>query len=132
MILLDTNAWIWWAERPETLPGKIVDIIDNAAMDAALCVSVVSVWEIAVKCGLGKLQLSLPPRQWVEEASREPGPRILPLAPDVALASAELPEPFHRDPADRLIVAQARRSRATLVTADRKILCYPHVKTLWE
>ena len=98
--------------------------------------SAISVWEIATKAALGKLPPNiLPPgisaREWFERASQTPGLRVLPITPDVALASAELPEPFHRDPADRLIVAQARRSRATLVTADRKILGYPHVRALW-
>lgn len=76
-----------------------------------------------------------PPRDWRDELElRHPyRGQSFSMAPDIALASAELPEPFHRDPADRLIVAQARRSRATLVTADRKILAYPHVKTApWE
>ena len=132
MILLDTNAWLWWTKTPQVLPARVLHVVEEAALDAELVVSTVSVWEIATKSALGKLPLGCPAREWVERASQAPGLRILPLAPDVALASAELPEPFHRDPADRLIVAQARRSRATLVTADRKILDYPHVKTLWE
>jgi PIN domain nuclease of toxin-antitoxin system len=137
MILMDTHVWLWWTSLPERLSPSVRATIDNAALDAQLAVSTVSVWEIATKAALGKLPPDiLPPeinaREWVERASQTPGLRILPLAPDVALMSAELPEPFHRDPADRLIVAQARRSRATLVTADRKILDYPHVKTLWE
>lgn len=132
MVLLDTNAWIWWASRPDTLPQKACRAVDEAAAAADLCVSVISVWEIAVKISLGKLQLGMQAREWVERASLIPGLRILPLVPDVALASTELSEPFHRDPADRMIVAQARKSRATLVTSDRKILDYPHVKTLWE
>ena len=132
MILLDTNAWLWWTKTPQILPARVLHAVEEAALDAVLAVSTVSIWEIATKSALGKLPLGCPAREWVERASQTPGLRILPLAPDVALMSAELPEPFHRDPADRLIVAQARRSRATLVTADRKILDYPHVKTLWE
>ena len=132
MILLDTNAWLWWTKTPQVLPSRVLRVVEEAALDAELSVSTVSIWEIATKSALGKLPLGCPAREWVERASQTPGLRILPLAPDVALASAELPEPFHRDPADRLIVAQARRSRATLVSADRKILDYPHVKTLWE
>ncbi len=137
MILMDTHVWLWWTGLPEKMSRKARDIIENAALDFELAVSVVSVWEIATKASLGKLPSDiLPPgidaRAWFERASQTPGLRILPLAPDVALASAELPEPFHRDPADRLIVAQARRSRATLVTANRKILDYPHVKSVWE
>ena len=131
MILLDTHAWLWWTNRPEVLPKRILAFINGAALDAQLAVSAISVWEIATKYALGKLPLAMPPREWVARASRTPGLAILPLTPDVALESAELPPPFHRDPADRLIVALARCRRATLVTADRKILRYPHVKALW-
>ncbi len=133
MTLMDTHIWIWWEFKPELIPPGIRSALDAAEFNKELSVSVVSVWEIATKVALGKLVFPCPVREWVENTTAGGLVTILPLAPDVALASAELPEPFHRDPADRLIVAQARRRRATLVTADRKILAYPHVKTApWE
>ncbi len=132
MILLDTNAWLWWTIRPEGMPARARSLADAAAGDGALAVSVVSVWEIAVKTALRKLQLGMAPREWVARASRAPGLRILPVDSDIALAGTELPPPFHRDPADRLIVALARRLRAPLLTSDRKILEYPHVESRWE
>jgi PIN domain nuclease of toxin-antitoxin system len=132
VILLDTNAWLWWTIRPETLPDRARSLADKAAADNSLAVSVVSAWEIAVKTALGKLNLGMSAREWVARASRAPGLRIVPLDSDIALASAELPPPFHRDPADRLIVALARRLRAPLLTADRKILDYPHVDAHWN
>ncbi|MBR3582599.1 MAG: type II toxin-antitoxin system VapC family toxin [Kiritimatiellae bacterium] len=132
MILLDTNAWLWWTIRPEGMPARARSLADAAAGDGALAVSVVSVWEIAVKTALRKLQLGMAAREWVARASRAPGLRILPVDSDIALASTELPPPFHRDPADRLIVALARRLRAPLLTSDRKILEYPHVESRWE
>lgn len=132
MILLDTNAWLWWTIRPEGMPARARSLADSAAGDGALAVSVVSVWEIAVKTALRKLQLGMAAREWVARASRAPGLRILPVDSDIALASTELPPPFHRDPADRLIVALARRLRAPLLTSDRKILEYPHVESRWE
>ena len=132
MLLLDTNAWLWWTIRPAGLPARARSLADAAAGDGALAVSVVSVWEIAVKTALRKLQLGMAAREWVARASRAPGLRILPVDSDIALASTELPPPFHRDPADRLIVALARRLRAPLLTSDRKILEYPHVESRWE
>ena len=113
------------------MPERARLLADGAAADNALAVSVVSVWEIAVKTALGKLPLGMSAREWVARATRAPGLRIVPLDSDIALASAELPPPFHRDPADRLIVAFARRARATLLTSDRKILDYPHVTACW-
>ena len=131
MTLMDTHVWIWWEFNPELIPTGVRSALDKAEFGRELFDSVVSVWEIATKTALGKLTLPCPVREWVESTTSCGLLTTLPLTPDVALASAELPEPFHRDPADRLIVAQARRRRATLVTADRKILAYPHVKTLW-
>ena len=133
MILMDTHVWLWWEFNPDFIPTQVVCALDEAESCHELFVSAVSVWEIATKVALGKLELPCSAREWVDETSRAGTLTILPLTPDVALASAELPSPFHRDPADRLIVAQARRRRATLVTADRKILAYPHVKTApWQ
>ena len=130
-MLLDTNAWIWWEFKPDLIPPKIQTELAAVEASSGLFVSVVSVWEIATKVALGKLELPVTAREWVAATSNNPALTILPLTPDVALESADLPPPFHRDPADRLIVALARRRRATLVTADRKILDYPHVKSLW-
>lgn len=132
MILLDTHAWIWWEFNPGLIPRRVRTAMAEAEATSGLFVSVISVWEIATKVALGKLELPVTTREWVSATSSNPALTILPLTPDVALESAELPPPFHRDPADRLIVALARRRRATLVTADRKILRYPHVKALWR
>lgn len=98
MILLDTNAWLWWTIRPEGMPARARSLADAAAGDGALAVSVVSVWEIAVKTALRKLQLGMAAREWVARATRAPGLRILPVDSDIALASAELPPPLPPGP----------------------------------
>ena len=79
----------------------------------------------------GKLKFSTSSREWIAEATRTAGVTIHPLTPDICVESAELPGVFHGDPADQIIVATARLLGAPVVTADRKILDYPHVQSVW-
>jgi PIN domain nuclease of toxin-antitoxin system len=67
---------------------------------------------------------------WFDMARKQPGVVIAPLAPEEAIGASLLPGLFHRDPADRLIVAYARRIDAELATVDKRILAYPHVRTI--
>ena len=97
----------------------------------ALIVSAISVWEIAVKHSNGKLPLPLPVNEWFALAKTRPGITIEPLDPLDAIASTQLPGDFHKDPADRIIVAIAYRRNIELMTCDQKILNYPHIKTIW-
>ncbi|MDJ1169641.1 type II toxin-antitoxin system VapC family toxin [Roseofilum sp. BLCC_M154] len=103
---------------------------DTEEPQNGLLVSAISVWEIAVKSSMGKLVLPLPIDQWYTLASRQSGVVIEPLSPLDAIASTSLPDNFHKDPADRILVAIARRYNIPLVTCDRKILSYPHVQTI--
>jgi PIN domain nuclease of toxin-antitoxin system len=96
-----------------------------------LIVSAISVWEIAVKHSNGKLPLPLSVNEWFALAKTRPGITIEPLDPLDAIVSTQLPGDFHKDPADRIIVAIAYRRNIELMTCDQKILNYPHVKTLW-
>lgn len=118
--LLDTHVFLWL----QTEPARLGDVLDTLADEQTdLVVSAASAWEIAIKCGLGRLVLPEPPARYVPSRIRAIG--AAPLSVDVidALAVADLP-PHHRDPFDRLLVAQARRHGFTLVTADEVILQY--------
>jgi PIN domain nuclease of toxin-antitoxin system len=79
---------------------------------------------------LGRLELTLPVREWITAALAYPGVRLLALTPDIAVDSTQLPGEFHRDPADQLIVATARFYDILLLTHDSKLLDYAHVKTV--
>jgi PIN domain nuclease of toxin-antitoxin system len=99
----------------------------DAALEAGVAyVPAVIALEIAQKCSRGRLELELgsTPREWYELTMQRSPWQEIPLAASVALAAYELPEPFHRDPADRLIVAMARLLDAPVVTVDRQILAY--------
>ena len=131
MIVLDTNVWIWWVSDPSHLTAKARRAITAEEAGRGLVVSSISVWEVAVKAALGKLTLDRELRAWIGVASMSPGVVVQPLDPRDALASTHLPGTFPKDPADRIIIALARRLDVALVTSDRAIRAYRHVKTIW-
>lgn len=131
MILLDTHIWLWLLHDPSQLSETARIAIDTEEPRNGLLVSAISVWEIAVKSSISKLILPLQIDEWYKLASTHSGIVIEPLSPLDAIASTSLPETFHKDPADRILVAIARRYDIPLVTCDAKILNYPHVRTIW-
>ena len=131
MIVLDTNAWIWWTSDPSRLTPKVRRAIAMEEGGYGLVVSAISVWEVAVKTSLGKLALDRDIRTWISLACSYPGIVVQPLEPQDALESTLLPGTFHKDPADRMIIALARRLNVALVTSDAAIRAYKHVKTIW-
>jgi PIN domain nuclease of toxin-antitoxin system len=126
MILLDTHTWLWWLHSPEQLSDRAREILTEGEHQNELMVSAISVWEIAVKSSIGKLPLPLAMDEWFAMDKTRPGIAIEPLDPLDAIASTQLPGEFHKDPADRIIIAIARRRDIELITADHKILSYPH------
>jgi PIN domain nuclease of toxin-antitoxin system len=131
VILLDTQVLLWWLHHPNHLSKSAGRAIARAEHEDAIVVSAISVWEIAVKNQIGKLTLPMEINVWFEHASAYPGVTIEPMDPRDAIASTRLPGEFHKDPADRIIVAMARRYGAPIITSDAKILNYPHVRTIW-
>lgn len=79
----------------------------------------------------GRLALSLDIERWLALLASHPAVRMMALEPAVAVAATRLPEPFHADPADRFLVAQARALAIPLLSADSKIRSYAHVRSLW-
>jgi PIN domain nuclease of toxin-antitoxin system len=131
VIVLDTGAWIWWVADPDRLSRRARQAIEKAERDDEIAVSVISVWEIAVKIALGKLEIDRGVREWIAGASGYPGVTVHPLSAADAIESTLLPGRFHRDPADRILLAFARRLGAPLVTSDASMRRYRHAKTLW-
>lgn len=123
-LVMDTHAWIWLVlDDPELRPAARAGIAAAAAREE-LYLSVISVWEVAMLEARRRIVITAPMRDWVERALALPGLRVAGLTPEVAVASVHLPGRFHADPADRIIVATARRLEATLLTRDRRILAY--------
>jgi len=120
-LLLDTHAFVWSAAAPELLAPSTRTAIKNPAND--VYVSAVSAWEIVIKHALGKIRLPDEPEVWVPSRIVAMGFRSLSVTVEHALGVRSLPH-HHEDPFDRMLVAQARISRLTLVTRDPRILKY--------
>jgi PIN domain nuclease of toxin-antitoxin system len=99
-------------------------MIDAAAAAGTLRIAAISLWEIALLASRGRIILGKSIGSWLEEALADLAPAIDPLSPQIAIESHALPDSFHRDPADRMIVATARVTSAVLMTRDRLILDY--------
>ena len=129
MILLDTHIWIWWVHGDPRLTADAQKTIQQHERDG-LGVSVISCWEVANLVERNRIALAIPLDEWMERALRYPGIRLLDLSPAIAIQSTQLPGDFHRDPADRILVATAHLYNCPILTADQLILDYPHVQVL--
>lgn len=125
-LLLDSHAFIWWNNEPDKLSSRVLEICEDS--ENALFVSVASVWEIQIKFQLGKLRLHKPLAEIIRQ-EQENGIEILPIEPAHIFALDSLPN-HHKDPFDRLLIAQSIVEGAVLVSADPLIKQYP-VKVEW-
>jgi PIN domain nuclease of toxin-antitoxin system len=124
-LLLDTHVWIWlMGGDPGRLAEDALAAVERAAAEGAVHIAAISVWEVAMLENKGRLRLGVDCLTWVREALGAPGIRLVPLSPEIAVASAYLPGAFHGDPADRMLVATARTHDLTLVSKDERILAY--------
>ncbi len=119
--LLDTHILLWWLGDRDRLSQDQWKVISAADAETPLQVSDISLWEIATLHSLGRIRLKIPLREWLEMAVAPPLVRLHGISPAVATELTSLPDSFHRDPADRILVATARIIGATLLTRDRKI-----------
>ena len=131
MILLDTHVWIWFLSNPEFLSNKANKEIQIAIKDNALSVSSISVWEAAMLVKKNRLELTMPIKDWISKSEKLPFLNFLPIDNSIAFRSVNLPDPFHGDPADRIIVATSMKKSLPLITKDQRILSYPYVHAVW-
>jgi PIN domain nuclease of toxin-antitoxin system len=127
--LLDTCAILFIAEHTADLSPATLKLID-AAPPGAVCVSAISVAELACLQERGKITLKQHWRAWWNALLRQTPWTCLPISAEIMAEAYSLPPPIHCDPADRVLIATARQERLTLVTTDGKILGYPHVATV--
>lgn len=105
-------------------------MLAKASPDTPLELSDVSLWEVATLVSLGRLAVTMPLREWLEAAAAPPLVQRRGISPAVAAEVAALPDSFHRDPADRIIIATARVHDATLLTRDERIIAAKLVPTI--
>ena len=127
-LLLDTHSFIFYVDRPDALPSAARASIEDSAND--LFLSLVSPWEMQIKSTLGKLRLSKPPAELVQAELDRAAIQLLPITLHHIDALSRLPN-HHRDPFDRLLVAQAIYEGLTLVSADQAIAKYD-APVLWD
>ncbi|WP_286895874.1 type II toxin-antitoxin system VapC family toxin [Achromobacter sp. UBA2119] len=131
MIVLDTHALIWWVSGDSQLSRPARNAIEAEAQNGEILISAMSAWEIAMLAKAGRLALTMDAEAWLDTVAEVPAIRFVPVDVRISVQSVDLPGDFHKDPADRIIVATARHHSVPLVSADLKIRDYPHVQTIW-
>lgn len=131
MIVLDTHALVWWVAGDAALSPRAAQAIEGEREGGRLIVSSISAWEVAMLVDRKRLVLSMDPQRWLARVAEIAGLRFEPVDNDIAVESVALPGTFHKDPADRIIVATARKFAADVVTADDKMHAYPYIRTIW-
>jgi PIN domain nuclease of toxin-antitoxin system len=119
--LLDTHVLLHWFNRTGQLTPAQSHILTIATGESPLLVSDISIWEVAMLFSLGRIRLDRPLRDWLERATAPPLVRRVGISPAIAAEVALLPDSFHGDLADRILVATARVLGATLLTNDGRI-----------
>jgi PIN domain nuclease of toxin-antitoxin system len=131
LILLDTHILVWWINGSKDLSTLVRRTIENArAAKDTILVSAISAWEIAMLVQRGRLSLDRDVGTWLEQVALIDDLNFVAVDRAIAIDSVRLPGEFHKDPADRIIVATARKHAASVLTADAKIIAYPNVKTI--
>ena len=125
--LLDTHVWVWTQEQPERLGPRTRRLLVSGEHENSVCP--ISTLQISRLVAAGDIRLAMPLADWIVQSMAGLSAQTVPVGHEVAIEAYALPGTFHRDPADRLLVAAARRNGLTLVTADDRILAYPHVRT---
>lgn len=121
-LLLDTHTLLWMVEKHPRLGAGAAGAMNRAGREDRLSISAITLWEIGLLASKKRIDLHRDVMEWVHEVLALPGLSLVQLLPEIAVTSTRLPFEMHPDPADRILVATARRFGATLVTADRALL----------
>jgi len=132
MIVLDTHTLVWWVQGDlPSISSLARQAIERERAGGEILISSISAWEIGMIVARKRIRLTMDVLAWLGEIERIDKVRFVPVDNEIALSAATLPSEIHGDPADRIIVATARRYDVPLVTKDRRLLAYPHVRTIW-
>lgn len=123
-IIIDTHVFLWLMEGSSELQPLEIELINKIVNNGQVIVASISIWEIAMLQKLGKITLSTPIKDWVEQSLNQKGIVIVTFDAAILIESVFLPGNFHKDPADRMIVATSRIKKVPLLTRDQRILDY--------
>ena len=126
-VLVDTHCWLWALARPEALNAEAAEILGDGETEVVL--SAASIWEIAIKSALGKLQVSTSNSESLFDIIERQPVTHLPILHSHARHVASLPA-HHGDPFDRLLIAQAQMENLPIMTADDQFLRY-EIEVMW-
>jgi len=130
-VLIDSHIWIWWLNGQDELTSKNRLHLDGLAKRGTPpFLSAISLWEAQMLFRKGRLTLNMDFARWITQASDPQVVRVLPLDTAVILALDRLPDSFHGDPADRIIVATAKAHSLPLMTEDKRICRSRFVQTV--
>lgn len=128
-LLLDTHTFIWWSCNPEKLPPNLLNLLKNPIN--TLFLSTASSWEVQIKIGIGKLSFT---EDWEKIVTREIENnfiQIVPISLEHTFTLKKLP-PIHKDPFDRMLIAQVLTENFIIATNDSFIKQYPDIQTVWK
>ena len=128
-LLLDTHTFIWWSCNPDKLPNTLLDLLRNPMH--TLFLSTASTWEVQIKIGIGKISFT---EEWEKIVRREienNSFQIMPVSLEHTFTLKTLPS-LHKDPFDRMLIAQALTENFTIATNDSFIKQYPGIQTVWK
>jgi len=127
-ILLDTHVWIWSQVQKDELGRQAIAYLKD--QHNSLFVSTISTLEIARLSQAGRIEISGKLNEWIKKSLHYLICETILLSHEIALMAYNLPGSFHRDPVDRILVATSLCNDLMLMTADERILLYPHIKTI--
>jgi len=132
VILIDTHILLWWITgESQRLSGHARRAIDAELDGGTILVSSASAWEIAVLAAKGRIGLTTGAMEWLADVESIGPVRFVPVDNEIAIMSTQLGDGFHKDPADRFIVATCQKLGVPLVTADKQIRDFKPAQTIW-
>jgi len=128
-LLLDTCCIIWAVSDPSVISKNAKALL--TAEESEISISVISLAELACAVERRRIKIDRHWKTWFRYYSDLNGWQVESISLEIMEEAYSLPDTFHADPADRIITATARLNRSTILTADKKILAYPHVDSIW-
>jgi PIN domain nuclease of toxin-antitoxin system len=132
VIVIDTHVLLWWfGGEHQRLSRSAKEALDAERHGGTIAVSSISAWEIAILVARRRIGLSTDVLGWLRTVGHVEAITFVPIDNEIAVRSTQLGDDFHKDPADRYIVATSQKLAAPLVTADEKIRRYSSIRTIW-